>query len=512
MRKIAFKLLFMGMLISAQIGTAQAQFVPFAFWGGTTEDPCATSPEAGDVCADGSVYVGMSPDGPNQMFATRCDYGMSWNGSACTGTRGMQTWNGGSTTYDIPSIANCSTASLCDVTGRANSAAIAAVTDPAQGGPHVAAAYCEGLSSNGKTDWYLPSLPELNVLYTNRAAGGLSGTFYTTSNSYWSASESSASNAWSQTWNSGGNVNGTKPVGRPVRCVRRATDQPSSDYAPDAFGFIDVTGQVTGTLINANTVTITGIGPLPVGVSVSGGGSPQIRINGGSWVTSGSISNGQTLQLRLTSSAAPETMLSATVTVGTAFDQWDVTTQLPDPCATSPDVGDVCADGSVYAGMSPDGPNQMFATRCDYGMTWDGSACAGTSGTLKWNNGTTNYNIPSVANCSVANSCDALGRTNSAAIAAVTDPALGGPHQAAEYCENLEESGKSDWYLPSLPETNVLYTNKAVGGMASTFGSGYYWTSTEVSSSTAWGQRFSSGSQESNGYKINGRSVRCVRR
>ena len=114
-----------------------------------------------------------------------------------------------------------------------------------------------------------------------------------------------------------------------MRCVRRATDQPSSDYAPDAFGFTDVTGQVTGTVINANTVTITGIGPLPVGVSVSGGGSPQIRINNaGSWVTSGSISNGQTLQLRLTSSATPETMLSATVTVGTAFDQWDVTTAI----------------------------------------------------------------------------------------------------------------------------------------------------------------------------------------
>jgi hypothetical protein len=97
------------------------------------------------------------------------------------------------------------------------------------------------------------------------------------------------------------------------------------DTTPDAFAFTDVTGQALNTLINSNTVTIAGINS-GVSVSVSGSGSPQMSINGGAWVTSGTITNGQTLQVRLTSANAYVTAYTATVSAGGVTDSWSVTT------------------------------------------------------------------------------------------------------------------------------------------------------------------------------------------
>lgn len=290
------------------------------------------------------------------------------------------------------------------------------------------------------------------------------------------------------------------------------TSTASQDNTPDSLVLTDVIGQALSTQISSNTVTIAGIGPGPVSVSVTGGGSPQISINGGSWVTSGTINNGETLQARLTSSASLNSKLSATVTVGTLSDQWDVTT-MSDPCDGSQSVGTVCADGSVYAGISPDGSSKMYTTRCDYGMTWNGSSCTGTSGALFWNNGTTTYyDVPTVANCTNAGSCNALGKANSAAIAAVTGGGQGGPHQAAAYCEGLSENGKTDWYLPSLPELNVLYINSTAGGLSGTLDpSIYYWSTSEYGSNHAWVKRIGDGVQGAI-TKANAYLVRCVRR
>jgi len=80
------------------------------------------------------------------------------------------------------------------------------------------------------------------------------------------------------------------------------------------------------TLITSNSVNISGItGDVPV--SISGLGSPQISINNGSWETSGTINNGDSLQARLTSNNNYLTANTATVTLGTESDDWTVTTK-----------------------------------------------------------------------------------------------------------------------------------------------------------------------------------------
>ena len=124
-------------------------------------------------------------------------------------------------------------------------------------------------------------------------------------------------------------------------------------------------------LIESNIVTITGI-TGSVSVSISGQGSPQFRIAGGSWVTSGTITNGQTLQLRLTSNAANSTTNSATVTAGTASDQWDVTTEEGGPTGC-PNVGDQCDDDTDYIGES--GGNKIYAAEVSMrAAPWNGAA------------------------------------------------------------------------------------------------------------------------------------------
>ena len=66
------------------------------------------------------------------------------------------------------------------------------------------------------------------------------------------------------------------------------------------------------------------------------------------------------------------------------------------------------------------------------------------------------------------------------------------PGIAADLCANLTLGSYSDWYLPSKDELNKLYINRvAIGG----FSSGYYWSSTDQSTSQAWLQRFATGGQ-----------------
>lgn len=97
------------------------------------------------------------------------------------------------------------------------------------------------------------------------------------------------------------------------------------DSVPDAFSFTDLTDQALNTVVTSNTVTISGINASTL-ILLSGTGSPQLSINGGAWATSGFITNGQSLQVRLTSANAAGTARTATVSIGGVSDVWSVTT------------------------------------------------------------------------------------------------------------------------------------------------------------------------------------------
>ena len=88
----------------------------------------------------------------------------------------------------------------------------------------------------------------------------------------------------------------------------------AGDTIPDAFNFSNRINQPPGVLVTSNTVQITGItSPSPVTVT----GAAQFSVNGGPWITSGNINNGDTLTLRITSSATLGGSVSTTISIGT---------------------------------------------------------------------------------------------------------------------------------------------------------------------------------------------------
>ena len=89
-------------------------------------------------------------------------------------------------------------------------------------------------------------------------------------------------------------------------------------------------------------------------------------------------------------------------------------------------------------------------------------------------------------------------------------------NEAAKYAKNLDVGGKKDFRVPSRAELDVLFQNREKGFLKGTFNTsgdnteGWYWTSAPEHEIYAWSQRFS------DGYKMNdnmyGRSsVRCIR-
>ncbi len=125
-------------------------------------------------------------------------------------------------------------------------------------------------------------------------------------------------------------------------------------------------------------------------------------------------------------------------------------------------VGDRMPDGTIYAGISPDTNQRMYAAPYDAPLSM-------------------NFNA------------------------------------AAEYTKVLKVGDKQDFRVPTKAELNVLFENREKGALKGTFNltgsnpDGWYWSSTpNIIGDLAWGQNFSNGRQDHN-IRYGGSSVRCVR-
>lgn len=173
----------------------------------------------------------------------------------------------------------------------------------------------------------------------------------------------------------------------------------------------------------------------------------------------------------------------------------------PDPCAMSPSPGDVCADGTIYAGLSPDGNVPMYTTPADAGQ-------------FSWNDGTSNYVDTGMDNCSVAETTCNTGEANTALLVSLGTSPSPSPYMAARHCNDLIAHGHSDWYLPARTELNVLWANRTAIGGFDTSGSvwaGWYWSSSEFQLNWSWMVRFSDGGLGAFSKGLVP-SVRCVRK
>lgn len=104
------------------------------------------------------------------------------------------------------------------------------------------------------------------------------------------------------------------------------TVAPTTDTTPNAFGFNTPALAALGATVTSTNTTISGINAAAA-VSVTGG---LVSINGGAFVSSGTITNGQTIAARVTASNSYSTAVTATVNIGGVSAQFTATT-IADP-------------------------------------------------------------------------------------------------------------------------------------------------------------------------------------
>ena len=117
------------------------------------------------------------------------------------------------------------------------------------------------------------------------------------------------------------------------------------------------------------------------------------------------------------------------------------------------------------------------------------AASSDQSSSIGWNND--NQIIESVNSTSTG---IGTGNSNTTAIVEVMKDGS----YAAKLCAELNLSGYSDWFLPSLDELNMMYLNlhlKGLGSFNISSPNGHYWSSSEQSHGGAWSQFFRSGGQ-----------------
>ncbi|MEP2651221.1 MAG: BspA family leucine-rich repeat surface protein, partial [Paraglaciecola sp.] len=97
-----------------------------------------------------------------------------------------------------------------------------------------------------------------------------------------------------------------------------------ADATPSIFEFIAQTGIEVSTLVTSNPLTIGGIN-TDASISITDG---EYAINGGAYTANdGLVSEGDTVQVQLTSSDEVETLSRATLTIGGIRDSFEVTTE-----------------------------------------------------------------------------------------------------------------------------------------------------------------------------------------
>jgi hypothetical protein len=125
----------------------------------------------------------------------------------------------------------------------------------------------------------------------------------------------------------------------------------ASDTAPNAFNFLDQNAVEQASLYVSNTIIVSGINTSSV-INVVGG---EYAIDGGTYTnTAGTVTNGQTVSVRQTSSALPSDTTDTVLTIGGISDTFSVTTSN----FTVPfDVGRAGNMDGVKVWQLPDAPN-----------------------------------------------------------------------------------------------------------------------------------------------------------
>jgi len=453
------------------------------------------------TCAEGGVcQVGDTGPGGGIVFyvapTTFTQIGAS--GTMCTTNckyleAAPNTWSGGSSdptlTWATNTNSNQSTAvagadGTAIGTGYQNSLDIVAQSGNVAASSAAVAArgYTPTVSGTTYTDWFLPSLTELNVLYFERATvGGF------VVGPYWSSSENNLMSARTQTGGDGSQNASNKIVTTPVRPIRAFAPATKISITRAAVGTQRGTAfttqpQITIQYTNNDTATVSS---AVVTASISAGGT----LVGTTTATASSgvatFSNlgvngtvGTTYTISYTALDLP--VASATVTLtGTTCDGATFTCQ----------VGDIGPGGGTIFYVAPTtftqlgATNYMCSTACKY------LEAAPTSGTGAWTDAFYRWsgNIDTLIGTTgtaigtgYKNTLAIVAQSNTSDRAATVSRGYSGPNSLR------------DWFLPSKDELNELYLQKTIVGG---FQQNYYWSSSESNATSSFDENFTGGSQ-----------------
>lgn len=106
----------------------------------------------------------------------------------------------------------------------------------------------------------------------------------------------------------------------------------AADQTPNAFTFVDVAGVDVLAIVTSAPISVSGVNAA-TDISIAGADA-KYRVNGGSWTSApGSVFNGDTVEVQMTSAGTLSTTISATVAIGTGADIFSVTTRSPNLAA-----------------------------------------------------------------------------------------------------------------------------------------------------------------------------------
>lgn len=186
-----------------------------------------------------------------------------------------------------------------------------------------------------------------SAIFTNKGEYSVNGAAYRSDPSTVSNGDTVKLRVLSSATNTSA-VNTTVSIGSVLDVWTITTLAASDDTTPDAFSFTDQSSVAVSTLITSDQITIAGINTAS-SISVTGG---EYRLDGGAYTTlAGTVTNGQTVQLRLTSSASNSATSVVTLTIGGINDAWNVTTLAFSP-DTTPNIFSFVDQPSVTIGTA----------------------------------------------------------------------------------------------------------------------------------------------------------------
>lgn len=308
-----------------------------------------------------------------------------------------------------------------------------------------------------------------------------------------------------------------------------------------------------GTIV---TVDVNDMINVSVSASDENGTPTYQKISGAAWI-SVAVNGAITGKAPATGGTYSVTVRTTDAAANSPSDRsFDIIVNPPGGPVGCTNHGDVCADGTVYAGLSPDGSVDFFVTQQDVpgsaiysfnagGSGWINTALpdctdGGTESTCRNGEGNTNtlatLDSESTAGTQIHESalaCYCLGETHANAPNGVVPGECTGDPAGTNA---VEGHSYDDWYLPAIAELDVIYVNLVSptdpdnpawqdgasgteagtdapndGPQAGTFSGGFYQTSSEFTNQ--WARQV----QMTNGYydywaKNNQYRVRCARK